>query len=110
MLCYVILRRRPRRYVHLYVQDQVEGVKAHSSYINQLSKQIFDSPEKGALKLDSEEELSWPDVEESFMDREIYDFRSRKPKPRTSHITEDDEAYNVLKELDEQKNNSDDIE
>ncbi len=110
VLCYVILRRRPRRYVHLYGQDQVEGVKAHSSYINQLSKQIFDSPEKGALKLDSEEELSWPDVEESFMDREIYDFRSRKPKPRTSHITEDDEAYNVLKELDEQKNNSDDIE
>ena len=50
------------------------------------------------------------DVEESFMDREIYDFKNRGPKPRTSHITEDDEAYNVLKELDEQKNNSDDIE
>lgn len=44
------------------------------------------------------------------MDREIYDFRTCGPKPRTSHITEDDEAYNVLKELDEQKNNGDDIE
>lgn len=111
LLCFVILRRRPRRYVHLYTQDQVDGVKAHKSYISQLSKQIYESPEKGALKLDSEEEkLSWPDVEESFMDREIYDFKNRGPKPRTSHITEDDEAYNVLKELDEQKNNSDDIE
>ena len=89
----------------------MDGVKAHKSYISQLSKQIYESPEKGALKLDSEEEkLSWPDVEESFMDREIYDFKNRAPKPRTSHITEDDEAYNVLKELDEQKNNSDDIE
>lgn len=111
LLCYVVLKRKPRRYAHLYDVDQVDGVKAHSSYISQLSKQIFESPEKGAVKLDSDEEkLSWPDVEESFMDREIYDFKSRAPKPRTSHITEDDEAYNVLKELDEQKNNSDGIE
>lgn len=103
LLCYVILRRRPVRYAHLYEVDQVEGVKAHSSYISQLSKQIFDSPEKGAVRTDSEQ-LSWPDIEESFMDRERYDFKSRKPKPRASHITEDDEAYNVMKELDEQKN------
>ena len=42
------------------------------------------------------------------MDRERYDFKSRRPKPRNSHITEDDEAYNVMKELDEKKNSSDD--
>ena len=44
------------------------------------------------------------------MDRERYDFKSRTPKPRTSHITEEDEAYNVLKELDEQRQNKDEIE
>ena len=111
LLCYVILRRRPRRYAHLYAVDQVEGVKAHSSYIDQLSKQIYESPEKGAVQSRNEdEELSFPDIEESFMDRERYDFKSRTPKPRTSHITEEDEAYNVLKELDEQRQNKDEIE
>lgn len=110
LLCYVILKRRPKRYAHLYDVDQVSGVKAHSSYIGQLSKQIYESPEKGGVQTKSGgEELSFPDIEESFMDRERYDFKSRKPKPRTSHITEDDEAYNVMKELDEQRNNNDDI-
>ncbi|MGN1340614.1 MAG: YfhO family protein [Oscillospiraceae bacterium] len=111
LLCYVVLRRKPRRYAHLYQADQVEGVKAHKSYISQLSNQIYESPEKGAVQLHSDSEgLSFPEIEESFMDRERYDFSSRKPKPRTSHITEDDEAFNVLKELDEQRRNKDEIE
>ena len=108
LLCYFIIKRRPVRYAHLYPVDQNDGVKAHSSYIQQLSKQIYDFPEKGVVKADSENELSWPDVEESFMDRERYDFKSRKPRPMTSHITEEDEAFNVMKELDEKKNSSDD--
>lgn len=108
LLCYFIIKRRPVRYAHMYPVDQNDGVKAHSSYIQQLSKQIYDFPEKGVVKADSENELSWPDVEESFMDRERYDFKSRKPRPRTSHITEEDEAFNVMKELDEKKNSSDD--
>lgn len=108
LLCYFIIKRRPVRYAHLYPIDQNDGVKAHSSYIQQLSKQIYDFPEKGVVKADGENELSWPDVEESFMDRERYDFKSRKPRPRTSHITEEDEAFNVMKELDEKKNSSDD--
>ena len=79
------------------------------SYISQLSEQIYESPEKGVVQVSSRDEgLSFPEIEESFMDRERYDFSSRKPKPRTSHITEDDEAYNVMKELDEKKNRSDD--
>ena len=108
-LCYLILRRRPVRYAHLYPVDQTEGVKAHKSYIDQLSKQIYEFPEKGDLgKTGRDDEISWPDIEESFMDRERYDFKSRRPRPRNSHITEDDEAYNVMKELDEKKNSSDD--
>lgn len=112
MLCYFLLRRKPVRYAHLYPVDQVEGVKAHTSYIRQLSKQIYESPEADSHRKHTvnEQELSWPDIEESFMDRERYDFKSRKPKPRTSRITEDDEAFNVLKELEEQKNRTDEIE
>lgn len=105
----VIKRQRVNAYVHLYGSDQVSGVKAHDSYIDQLTRQIFDCPEKGTVKLpESEEPLSWPDIEEGFMDREKYDFSKRKPKPRTSHITEDDEAYRVLEELDRKKNNDKD--
>ena len=37
------------------------------------------------------------------MDTGRYDFSKLKPKNRTSHITEEDEAFNVLKELDEKK-------
>ncbi len=108
LLCYFILRRRPVRYAHLYPVDQREGVKAHSSYIGQLSKQIYESAEKGGTGSEKSGRLSWPEVEKSFMDRERYDFNSRTPKPRNSHITEDDEAYNVMKELDDRKNDSGD--
>ncbi len=110
LICRVILRHRPRKYAHLYEAGQVEGVKAHSSYIAQLSKQIYEFPEKGMVQTSGDDKpLSFPDIEESFMDRERYDFRNRTPKPRTSHIAEGDEAYNVMKELDEQRDHKDDI-
>lgn len=107
VICYVLLKRRPVRYAHLYPVNQVEGIKAHRNYINQLSQQIYDCPEKGAAASRRGNSLDFPEVEESFMDRERYDFKNRVPKPRTSHITEGDEAYNVMKELDERKNNND---
>ncbi len=107
VICYVLLKRRPVRYAHLYPVDQVEGIKAHRNYISQLSQQIYDFPEKGAAASRPGNSLDFPEVEESFMDRERYDFKNRAPKPRTSHITEGDEAYNVMKELDERKKNND---
>lgn len=103
----VILRHKARSYVHLYSQDQVDGVKAHSSYIAQLSKQIYDCPEKGRVNAPPEEQLLWPDIEEMFMDRSKYDFAARTPKERSSHITEDDEAYRVMEELDKKKRDDD---
>lgn len=103
-------RYKPKAYVHLYEQNQVNGVKAHDTYIVQLTRQISDCPEKGNArkKPDKENELTWPDIEEDFMDTGRYDFSKLKPKERTSHITEEDEAYNVLKELDE-KNGDDEL-
>ena len=97
-------RHKPRPYAHLYPQDQVEGVKAHSTYISQLTRQIKDCAEKAVAREDDEDkELTWPEVEKDFMDTGRYDFSKLKPKNRTSHITEEDEAFNVLKELDEKK-------
>lgn len=103
----VIKRKNGRSYVHLYDNDQVAGVKAHKSYIGQLSSQIYDFPERGG-KISSDDRLiEFPDTEESFMDTEKYDFSKRKPKERNSHITEDDEAYRVMEELDKQKEDED---
>ncbi len=104
----VVLRRKARAYVHLYQYDQIDGVKAHRAYISQLSKQIYDCPEKGRTSVREQETLQWPDVEAEFMDNKRYDFGSVQPKERTSHITEDDEAYRVMQELDSK--NNDEIE
>lgn len=46
VLVFVVIRReRGFSYVHTYEIDQVDGVKAHKSYINRLSGQIYNSPE-----------------------------------------------------------------
>ena len=103
----VIKRKNGRSYVHLYDCDQVAGVKAHKSYISQLSEQIYNCPERGGKISSNEQVIEFPDTEESFMDTEKYDFSKRKPKERNSHITEDDEAYRVMEELDKQKEDDD---
>ncbi len=43
----VILKRRPRRYVHLYDMEQSHGVRAHNAYVNQLSRSISEAAEAG---------------------------------------------------------------
>ena len=98
-----IKRKNGRSYVHLYGQNQVEGIKAHRSYIGQLTDQIYNCPERGGKIITEQQEIDFPDVEEEFMDTEKYDFSKRKPKECTSHITEDDEAYRVMEELDKEK-------
>ena len=98
-----IKRKNGRSYVHLYDQNQVEGIKAHRSYIGQLTDQIYNCPERGGKIIPEQQEIDFPYVEEEFMDTEKYDFSKRKPKERTSHITEDDEAYRVMEELDKEK-------
>lgn len=104
MLIFVVIRHKNgRSYVHLYENDQVEGVKAHRSYIGQLTDQIFNCHER-AGKINSDSQIiEFPDTNESFMDTERYDFSKQTPKERDSYITEDDEAYRVMEELDRQK-------
>lgn len=102
----LIKRTRVNAYAHLYAQNQVEGVKAHSSYIAQLSKQIYNCPEKRSNKQaskDSSENLLWPDNGEIFTVRTRQEPSEIREPKRTSHIMEGDEAYKVLEELDEKK-------
>lgn len=107
LLIAIIKRKNGRSYVHLYENDQVEGVKAHRSYIGQLTEQIYNCHER-AGKINSESQiLEFPNSRESFMDTEKYDFNKLKPKERDSHITEDDEAYRVMEELDRQREDGD---
>ncbi len=54
-------RKNGRSFVHLYELDQVEGVKAHRSYIEQLGDQIFNSPELGGKAIG--QEIEFPDTE-----------------------------------------------
>ncbi len=44
---YVLMKRKPRSYVHLYDGEQSKGVRAHRAYINQLSERIMEAPEAG---------------------------------------------------------------
>ena len=98
----LIKRKNGRSYVHLYDQDQLANVKAHNSYIDQLSDQIYNCAERGG-KVNSNQEIEFPDSREEFMDNAKYDFSKRKPKERNYHIEEGDEAYRVMEELDKQK-------
>ena len=47
LIQYVLLKRRPRSYVHLYDEEQSKGIRAHRAYIAQLSGRISEAPEAG---------------------------------------------------------------
>ena len=49
LIIYVALRKRPTLYVHLYDSDQHKGIQAHSSYMRQISEQIYSSRELGGM-------------------------------------------------------------
>ncbi len=103
-----VFRERPKPYSHLYTLSVHDGVRAHVSYIEQLSKQIKDCPERSGntSEQDMDYRLVWPDIEEAFMDRKKYDFNAGHD---TTHLTEHDEAYMVLKELEEQKQSDNEL-
>ncbi|MGN1120080.1 MAG: YfhO family protein, partial [Oscillospiraceae bacterium] len=101
-----VVRKPANPYAHLYGQQQVEGVKAHSSYIAQLSKQIYEcreleAPRKGETPAE-DAALLFPDREDIFMEKRVEAQLPPEPE-RTSKLMESDEAYKVLAELDEKK-------
>ncbi len=51
LLCRVILKQKPRRYIHTLQLDSIDGVAAHNAYIAKLSRHIENSPEKCGARL-----------------------------------------------------------
>ncbi len=104
----LVLRHKPALYKHMYGLNVHNGVKAHVSYIAQLSKQINDCPERSGNtpEQDMDYRLVWPDIEEAFMDRKKYDFGAGHDM---AHLSEHDEAYMVLRELEEQKKSDNEL-
>lgn len=80
LLLVVWRRERGRSYVHLYDSDQVDGVKAHRSYIGLLSRRIFDSPECGERV--SGRGIEFPDIGEN--DGSLFYFDDRKFRERVT--------------------------
>lgn len=55
LIVYVFVKRKPKKYAHLYGQNQLEGVSAHNNYVSELSQRIFEAPEKGSPDLSARE-------------------------------------------------------
>lgn len=105
LLFWIVLRKnKADENAHLYFNDQVSEVKAHNSYIQQLYEKIYSVPDRDSkVKNKKSYKLKWPEIQNEILNEKlVYDFRKDK-KERTSKITEDDEAYRVLKQLDEEK-------
>ncbi len=46
---YVLIKHKPRSYVHLYDMEQSHGVRAHRAYISQLARSISEAEEAGNI-------------------------------------------------------------
>lgn len=91
----VIRREKGYAYVHLYDQNQVEGVKAHNSYIDTLSRQIYDCPESGG---NSGTVIKFPEREENFIDKR------RDPGSKSDENSSDITGNGTADEIDSGKN------
>lgn len=76
VVIYGFMRRKPHTYAHLYNGGCADSVKAHDAYIAKLSKQIFNSPEKGNVRCPDEDKLKWSDVEDLITENDISDPKS----------------------------------
>ncbi len=93
LIIYVFMRRRPNKYVHLYAEEQSEGIKAHEAYINQLSRQIYSAHDAGIPVR--------PEATERFITNAEKALEHTREKHPTSYKKNDgDEAYRIIKQLD----------
>ncbi len=91
-------RNEPMNYVHLYSQDQLDGVKAHTSYVDALTRQICENDIRNGTPDNTEEEKI--KVRDDKKKMEKYDFTANRP---LTHLTEEDEAFKVMRELESKK-------
>lgn len=75
LIIYVILKKRPRRFVHLYGSEQHEGVKAHRSYVRQISEQIYSCSERGGKLPDQAQMMNLPELAKQLSDEDAKIFQ-----------------------------------
>lgn len=98
----LIKKHKPNRFVHLYENTQMPEVNAASSYAEQLYEKIYSFPDKSDIK-QSEPHIKWPSLNEEIAANYIRKAALPKEIKRDRRLTEDDEAYRVLKELESKK-------
>lgn len=64
LVIYVVLKRKPKRFVHLYELEQHDGVRAHRSYIRQLSEMIYSSSERGGKLPEQDKMMDYSKIAE----------------------------------------------
>ncbi|MBQ8172232.1 MAG: YfhO family protein [Oscillospiraceae bacterium] len=100
LIIYVFMRRRPQKYVHLYAEEQSEGIRAHEAYINQLSRQIYSAHDAGIPVR--------PEATEHFIDdAERLLERTKEKHPTTYEKNEGDDALRIIRQLDIRIQNED---
>lgn len=62
----VILKRKPAAYSHLLEFDRTGGVKAHNSYIHQLTEQIYNAPERSGGVFEPLNKIEFSDIEDIY--------------------------------------------
>lgn len=101
LIQYAILRRKPRKYAHLYEMDITDGVIAHTSYISQLSRQINECPEKGRVYRPDVNEAEYEAVRRSLAESAAKAKTDKKPS--AFHLNDGEEAYEILKAIEKKK-------
>ncbi len=75
LIIYVVLKKKPRRFVHLYDQDQHDGVKAHRSYVRQISEQIYNCTERSGKAPDQAQMMDLPSLAKEISDEDSQVFQ-----------------------------------
>lgn len=75
LVVYAVLKKKPIRFVHLYDRELHEGVKAHRSYVRQISEQIYRSHERGGKVPDQSRMLNIPEITKQLSDEDFQTYQ-----------------------------------
>ncbi len=101
LIQYAIMRRKPRKYAHLYDRDIVEGVTAHSSYITQVTKQVARCAEKGRIYRPDVNEAEYEAIRRSLAESAAR--VSVEKRPSAFHLNDGEEAMEILKSIEKKR-------
>ncbi len=100
LIQYAVLKKKPRKYAHLYDMDIRQGVRAHSSYIGQLTRSIEEAPEKGRVYRPDINEAEYEAVRRSLAENAAKPKTDKKP---AFYLNDGEEAYEILKAIEKKR-------